>query len=756
VISFLNKLNTSQLDAVKNIDGASLVIAGAGSGKTRVLTFRIAYLISQNVEPSKILALTFTNKAAKEMKERIYQLIGPASKKVRAGTFHSVFAGILRVEAEKLGYTKNFTIYDTDDSKSVIKAIVKELQLDDKIYAANIVSSRISKAKSMLISPPEYLNNTEIQAYDKSSRRPKIGEIYTLYNKRCLKASAMDFDDLLFNMNYLLKNFPETLQKYQDFFQYILVDEYQDTNYAQYIIIKSLAAINKNICVVGDDAQSIYAFRGANIENIFNFKKDYPEHIIYKLEQNYRSTKNILEAANSIIKNNKVQIKKNLWTENDNGEKISIISAATDQEESKAISNNISEIKHQHQTKHNDIAILYRTNAQSRVLEDSLRRANIPYRIYGGLSFYQRKEIKDILAYFRLTINHKDDEALRRIINYPARGIGKTTYEKILIAANELNISVWDTMENHLDKTGVGNAIAKKVEEFAIMIKSFATYIPKKNAFELGEHIINATKILIDLKKEDTPENIDRIDNIEELLNSLKEFTVNHPSKDEDENIFIPLTEYMKDVALLTDSDNKNKQEGDKVTLMTIHASKGLEFPYIFIAGLEENLFPSSQSLYSQADIEEERRLFYVAITRAKKKLYISHAQTRYKWGNLLFAEPSRFLDELDEQYIEREDNTSPKKLTTQKEKTNNIKTYSPQNVKNKNLKKIQYNTSNNSSHEFTQNIQNGMRVEHSKFGEGKVIKIEGEGASTKAIVFFEGTGEKQLLLKFAKLKIIE
>jgi ATP-dependent DNA helicase UvrD/PcrA len=756
VVSFLNKLNSTQLEAVKNIDGPSMVIAGAGSGKTRVLIYRIAYLINQKIDPSRILALTFTNKAAKEMKERIYELVGPTAKGLRMGTFHSVFAGILRVEAEKIGYTKNFTIYDTDDSKSVIKAIVKELQLDDKTYATNLVLSRISKAKSMLISPQGYSSNPETQAYDNSSRRPKIGEIYTLYNKRCLKASAMDFDDLLFNMNYLLKNFPETLHKYQHFFQYVLVDEYQDTNYAQYIIVKSLAAINENICVVGDDAQSIYAFRGANIENIFSFKKDYPEHIIYKLEQNYRSTKNIVEAANSIIENNKVQIKKNLWTENDAGEKISIISAATDQEESKAISSTINEIKHQKQTKHNDIAILYRTNAQSRVLEDSLRRTNIPYRIYGGLSFYQRKEIKDILAYFRLTINHKDDEALKRIINYPARGIGKTTYEKILVTANEMNTSIWEIIENNLHKTGIGNAIAQRVQDFAIMIKSFATYIQKKDAFDIGMHIIDSTRILIDLKSEETPENIDRINNVEELLNSLKDFTVNHPFKEEDENAFVPITEYMKDVSLLTDSDNKNKQEGDKITLMTIHAAKGLEFPFVFITGMEENLFPSSQSLTAESDLEEERRLFYVAITRAMKKIYISHAQTRYKWGNLLFAEPSRFLDEINEQYVENIGGIFEKSFSKQKEKTSIAQTPPPRELKNKNLKKIQHSISDNSTPKSTKNFQNGMRVEHSKFGEGKIIKIEGEGASTKAIVFFEEAGEKQLLLKFAKLKIIE
>jgi DNA helicase-2/ATP-dependent DNA helicase PcrA len=759
VHSILSKLNTSQQEAVKNYQGSALVIAGAGSGKTRVLTYRIAYLISQGVSPERILALTFTNKAAKEMKSRIIEIVGPAAKKIKMGTFHSVFSSFLRVEADKLGYTSNFTIYDTDDSKSLIKAIVKELQLDDKTYSPSYIQSRISSAKSMLISPQEYLNDTDIQNHDYSARRPRIGEIYTLYNKRCFKANAMDFDDLLFNMNYLLKKHQDVLHKYQHFFQYMLVDEYQDTNYAQYIIIKALAAVNENICVVGDDAQSIYAFRGANINNIFNFKKDYPDHIVYKLEQNYRSTKNIVEAANSIIVNNKRQIKKKLWTENDCGDKITLIATSSDQEEGKAIANTIKDKLLQNEFQPNDIAILYRTNAQSRVMEDSLRRLSIKYRIYGGLSFYHRKEIKDILAYFRLSINHQDDEALRRIINYPARGIGKTSYEKMLVKANEMNISVWELINQHLERAELGSGITKKVQEFVTMIKSFNVYLEQKNAFDLGMHILQSTRILSELKKEDIPENIERIDNIEELMNSIKEFIVNHPQKEENQDAFIPLTEYMKDVALISDADNEEKNEGDKVSLMTIHMAKGLEYPCVFISGLEENLFPSGQSLMSQEDIEEERRLFYVALTRAMKKLYLSYAETRYKWGNLLFAEPSRFIDEIEDCYLENN-------YIGMQQSSNSIKAFpstsstilkkaEPKSKVKPNMKKLSQTSTTDSSIDYSV-FQNGMRVEHERFGKGKIIKIEGEAASSKAIVFFEKIGEKQLLLRFAKLKIIE
>ncbi len=757
--SILSKLNTSQQEAVKNFQGSALVIAGAGSGKTRVLTYRIAYLISQGVSPERILALTFTNKAAKEMKSRIFEIIGPPAKKIRMGTFHSVFSGFLRIEAEKMGYTPNFTIYDTDDSKSLIKTIVKELQLDDKTYSPSYIQSRISMAKSMLISPQEYLNDSDIQNHDYSARRPRIGEIYTLYNKRCFKANAMDFDDLLFNMNYLLKHHQDILHKYQHFFQYILVDEYQDTNYAQYIIIKALAAINENICVVGDDAQSIYAFRGADINNIFNFKKDYPDHIIYKLEQNYRSTKNIVEAANSIIVNNKRQIKKKLWTENDCGEKISLIPTGSDQEEGKTIANAIKDKLLQHEFQPNDIAILYRTNAQSRVLEDSLRRLSIDYRIYGGLSFYHRKEIKDILAYFRLSINHQDDEALRRIINYPTRGIGKTTYEKIVVKANEMNISAWELIDQHLEMADLGSGAAKKVQEFVTMIKSFNVYLDKKNAFDLAMHILQSSRILSELKKEDIPENIERIDNIEELMNSIKEFIVNHSLTEENAEAFIPLTEFMKDIALISDADNKDKNEGDKVSLMTIHMAKGLEYPCVFIAGLEENLFPSGQSLMSQEDIEEERRLFYVALTRAMKKLYLSYAETRYKWGNLLFAEPSRFIDEIEDCYLEnnyvgmQQGKNTIKSFPSTTSTT--LKNAVPKTKVKPNMKKVSQTSSADSSIDYSV-YQNGMRVEHERFGKGKIIKIEGEAASSKAIVFFEKIGEKQLLLRFAKLKIIE
>ncbi|MBL7883009.1 MAG: UvrD-helicase domain-containing protein, partial [Bacteroidia bacterium] len=689
--NYLEELNPVQRKAVECTEGPVMIIAGAGSGKTRVLTYRIAHLMEKGVDSFNILSLTFTNKAAREMKERIGKIVGDSeAKNLWMGTFHSVFARILRSEAEKIGYPSNFTIYDTDDSKSLIKTILKEQGLDDKSYKPSSVLARISAAKNNLISAQQYLNNAQIQEEDRMAVKPKMGIIYEQYSKRCFKAGAMDFDDLLFNTNILLRDFPAVLHKYQHKFKYILVDEYQDTNFSQYVIVKQLAAAFRNICVVGDDAQSIYAFRGANIQNILNFEKDYPELNTFKLEQNYRSTQNIVEAANSVIANNKEQLKKNVFTQNEEGEKIKVVKNDSDNAEGNYVANSIFETKMNEQAHNRDFAILYRTNAQSRAMEEALRRQNIPYRIYGGVSFYQRKEIKDLLAYYRLTLNNHDEEALKRIINYPARGIGDTTLDKITIAANDHDVSLWTVIEN-INQFEIGlNAGAKsKLDDFSTMIKSFSAMLKTHNAYDLGQHVAVHSGILRDLYADKTPEGVSRHENIQELLNGLKEFVeteietiVDDIQTDEEKDFFsseittpaelnngLLFTEqdlndkpasaltteptldiFMQDIALMTDSDKdaKNEKDRNRVVLMTIHAAKGLEFKYVYIVGLEENLFPSQMSLTSRTDLEEERRLFYVAITRAEKKLTLSYSTTRYRWGNLIYCEPSRFIEELD------------------------------------------------------------------------------------------------------------
>lgn len=757
--NFLNDLNPEQLKATKHTDGPVMVIAGAGSGKTRVLTYKIAYLLTLGIDPFNILSLTFTNKAAKEMKERVYKLVGKSDAlNVWMGTFHSVFARILRIEGERLGYPSNFTIYDTDDSKKLIRAIIKEQNLNDKTYQVNYVMSRISSAKSSLVSPQEYNSNGEILAQDRSAGKPMIGKIYQIYNIRLYKSSAMDFDDLLFNMNVLLRDFPEVLYKYQQKFKYILVDEYQDTNYAQYLIVKKLAANNENLCVVGDDAQSIYAFRGANIENILNLKKDYPELSVYKLEQNYRSTKQIVSAANGVIVNNKDQIFKEIWTENEDGNKIKILKATSDNEEGQVIASSIVEYKMGNQLANKDFAVLYRTNAQSRAIEEALRKRNIPYRIYGGLSFYQRKEIKDLLAYFRVVVNFNDEEALKRIINYPARGIGKTSMERVVIAANQYDKSLWDIISRpEVYKLQVNNRIRQKMRDFTTMIRSFAAIHESKNAYEVASFIASSSGILKELYNDKTPEGLSRYENIEELLNAIKDFSEKAPSGEQEEKKpFRTLGEFMQEVALLTDADKDDKSQTDQVTLMTIHAAKGLEFPYVFISGVEENLFPSQLSLASRADLEEERRLFYVAITRAMKMLTISYAQTRYRWGNLTGCEASRFIDELDEKYIDL-----PRKIPMQQysEHRGGVEPEEAAVSKKpkKNLKKVE--EKNKTGDGFTSpvvdEIQTGMNIEHRKFGKGKVISTEGNGSNKKATVFFTNYGQKQLLLKFAKIKIL-
>ena len=753
-MDILKDLNESQIAPTKVIDGPLMVIAGAGSGKTKVLTHRIAHLIQNNIDPFNILALTFTNKAAQEMKNRISSMVGNEhSRNIWMGTFHSIFARILRIEHEKIGYPSNFTIYDTQDSKSLIKAIVKEKNLDDKIYKPSIVYNRISAAKNSLISYENYKNNSEITLSDKSTGRAKIGEIYEAYQKRCFRSSAMDFDDLLFKTNILLKQFPEVLYKYQEKFKYILVDEYQDTNHAQYLIVKSLAARFENICVVGDDAQSIYSFRGANIQNILNFRKDYPDYQLFKLEQNYRSTKNIVEAANSIIRINKDQIKKNVWTSNSTGDKIKVFKSLSDNEEGKIIANSIFEKSQNEQTSFLNFAILYRTNAQSRSFEEALRKLNLPYRIYGGLSFYQRKEIKDLLGYFRLSANLNDEESLKRIINYPKRGIGQTTINKAITCANEKNATLWEVICNpEKFEFLINDGTKAKIALFTSQILNYHSRLNKTNGYELALEIAKNSGLLKDLSSDRTPEGIVRFENIQELLNGIQEF-----SKLENESKIITLGDFLIDVALLTDADNDNKDDNNKISLMTIHAAKGLEFPYIYIVGLEEDLFPSQLSKNSRTELEEERRLFYVALTRAKKSATLSYAVSRFKWGNLIQCEPSRFIEEIDPKYLDIE------KLKKRQSNTINFKSNTP--LKNnfskptRNLKKIETNTSsstkNHNNEKEIDNIKVGDHVIHDRFGKGKILELNGEFPNTKATVFFPSAGQKQLLLKFAKLQLI-
>ncbi|HBK83829.1 MAG TPA: ATP-dependent DNA helicase, partial [Flavobacterium sp.] len=647
----IDKLNDAQKAPVIQKDGAMIVIAGAGSGKTRVLTVRIANLMSQGIDPFNILALTFTNKAAREMKKRIAEIVGNSeAKNLWMGTFHSVFARILRSEADKLGYPSNFTIYDTQDSVRLVSAIIKEMQLDKDVYKPKQVLSRISSYKNSLITVKAYFNNPDLQEADAMSKKPRLGEIYQNYVERCFKSGAMDFDDLLLKTNELLNRYPDVLAKYQNRFRYILVDEYQDTNHSQYLIVRALSDKFQNICVVGDDAQSIYAFRGANINNILNFQKDYEQVQLYRLEQNYRSSKNIVEAANNIIDKNKIKLDKIVWTANDEGEKIKIHRSLTDAEEGRFVAATIFEQKMTNQLLNSHFAILYRTNAQSRAMEDALRKRDIPYRIYGGLSFYQRKEIKDILCYLRLVINPKDEEALVRVINYPARGIGDTTIEKLTVAANHYKRSIFEIIEN-INKIDLklSSSTKSKLEDFVTMIKSFQIISENQDAFYVAEHITKKTGLVQELKKDATPEGIARLENIEELLNGIKDFIEGQKEIDGTRG---SLSEFLEDIALATDLD-KDTGDEDRVALMTIHLAKGLEFPYVFIVGLEEDLFPSAMSLNTRSELEEERRLFYVALTRAEHQAYLTYAQSRYRWGKLTDTEPSRFIDEIDSKYLE-------------------------------------------------------------------------------------------------------
>lgn len=768
----IEQLNQSQQEAVTHVDGPMMVVAGAGSGKTRVLTYRVAYLIEQGADPFGILCLTFTNKAAREMKDRITGIVGGSNaKSVWMGTFHSVFARILRAEGKHLGYPANYTIYDTDDSKRLIRNIVKEMELDKKTYTANTVLHRISSAKSNLISAQEYNANPELTNQDKMAGKPYIGEIYNRYNLRLKKSAAMDFDDLLFNMNVLLRDFPKVLYKYQKRFKYILVDEYQDTNFAQYLIVKKMAADNENICVVGDDAQSIYAFRGANIENILNFKRDYPDLKTYKLEQNYRSTQNIVNAANSVIAQNQDQLQKEVWTENNPGEKLKLYKSATDQEEGMKIASFIFETAQNEKAKHKDFAVLYRTNAQSRAIEEALRKKNIPYRIYGGLSFYQRKEVKDLLAYFRLVVNLHDQDALLRVINMPARGIGNTSMDRIIVQADNEGKSVWEVCENITNsRVNLNSGIRNRIDNFVTMIKSFRTELKKKNAYELATRIARESGLMKVLNEDDSPEGMSRYENIEELLNAISLFVEQEDEEQAQGIVSVPgeeeqqqqeedvrtLDKYMENIALITDAD-QDDQDQNKVSLMTIHGAKGLEFPYVFVAGLEENLFPSIQAMGTRAELEEERRLFYVAITRAERQAFLTYAETRRKWGNVIFSEASRFIDELDPQYVlwPEEEVSKGMSSTTEKPAQPAVSTQKPPDKKK--LKKVKQ-TSQGGGNTSAANLDEiivGATVEHAKFGQGKVIRVDGAGPNSKATVHFQSVGEKQLLLKFARLKVI-
>lgn len=771
--NYLNELNEAQKAPVLHKDGPLMVIAGAGSGKTRVLTYRIAYLMSQGVDAFNILSLTFTNKAAREMQKRISDIVGTSeAKNLMMGTFHSVFAKLLRFDGDKLGYPSNFTIYDTQDSQRLISAIIKEMGLDKDIYKYKQVQNRISSYKNSLITVKAYYNNPDLLEADAMAKRPRMGEIYQNYVDRCFKAGAMDFDDLLLRTNELLTRFPEVLAKYQDRFRYILVDEYQDTNHSQYLIIKALSDRFQNICVVGDDAQSIYSFRGANISNILNFQKDYDNVGMYRLEQNYRSTKNIVNAANSIISNNKNQLEKVVWTSNEDGPLIKIHQSTTDAEEGRFVAGSIFEQKMQEQLPNGNFAVLYRTNSQSRAIEDALRKRDIPYRIYGGLSFYQRKEIKDVLSYLRLVINPKDEEAIKRIINFPARGIGQSTMDKLAVAANHYNRSIFEVIE-HLDRIDlkINAGTKRKLSDFVTMIKSFQIINETENAFTLAEHVAKKTGLLLEFKKDGTPEGIGKMENIEELLNGIKDFV---EGQMELADATGDIGEFLEDVALATDLD-KDTGDDDRVALMTIHLAKGLEFPYVYIVGMEEDLFPSAMSMSTRSELEEERRLFYVALTRAEKQAYLTFTQNRYRWGKLIDAEPSRFIDEIDEKYVE---NLTPIKshrytplidvdIFGEVDKSGLRQTKPAQgtppsrNSPNENqlrkLRKLkpELGVPVGNTNMVDPGLCEGAMVNHTRFGRGQVIKIEGVGNDKKAEIKFDKGDIKKLLLRFAKLEVL-
>jgi DNA helicase-2/ATP-dependent DNA helicase PcrA len=747
-MDYLEGLNEPQRQAVIFTDGPLMIIAGAGSGKTRVLTYRIAHLIYHGVDPYNILALTFTNKAANEMRERIEKVVGDEAKNIWMGTFHSIFAKILRIEGHLIGYTRDFSIYDTEDSKSLIKSIVKELNLDDKLYKASTVYSRISGAKNRLVSYREYNSNPIYRADDESYQRPEIGRIYQIYQERLFKANAMDFDDLLFNTNVLFRDHLDILNKYQQKFRYVMVDEFQDTNISQYLITRKLASVYQNIAVVGDDAQSIYAFRGADIQNILNFERDYPNLKIIRLEQNYRSTKTIVQAANSVISKNQAQLKKNVWTSNEAGDLIEIIKATSDSEEGRMVAQAIFEEKMQHKYKNADFAILYRTNAQSRSFEEALRRMGIRYKVVGGLSFYQRKEIKDLIAYLRYSINHNDEEAFKRIINLPKRGIGDTTIAKITVIADEQKVTIWDVLTNSMKYVGGRAAIA--LDNFATLVKTFEIAAKQKNAYDAALEIAKNSGLLKELYEDKSIEGLARYENVQELLNAIKEFVDNPENNDK------TIGAFLQEVSLLTTLD-ESSEEGedakDAVTLMTIHSAKGLEFKNVFVVGMEEDLFPSQMMIGSRSELEEERRLFYVAITRAEKKLTLTYASSRYRFGRIKDCEPSRFLDEIDPRCVKQKNANVKNSLGLGEESSlkNLVRSNHTQQVA---AKKTSYKPPADFKPSDTTYLAAGMKVEHLKFGYGLVLEVQGEDKDRKARINFEEAGEKLLLLSFAKLKV--
>ena len=739
-MNYLEDLNPSQKEAVLHPKGPCLVIAGAGSGKTRVLTYRIAHLIKEGIDPFSILALTFTNKAAKEMKNRIEGIVGTDARSLWMGTFHSIFARILRSEGYKIGYPPNFVIYDTQDSKTLIKAIVKEQNLDPKLYKENFVFNRISNAKNRLISPLEYKNNPILQEEDSSSLRPMIGEIYKIYSERCFKSQAMDFDDLLYNTNILFSDHIDILNKYQQLFQHVLIDEFQDTNFCQYLITKRLASVSRNIFVVGDDAQSIYAFRGAEIRNILKFEDDFDDLKTIKLEQNYRSTKTIVNAANSVIEKNKSKISKEVWTDNEDGELISVKKSFSDNEEGKIVSNLIFEEKNRNQLTNSNFAVLYRTNSQSRSIEEALRRIGLKYKVFGGVSFYQRKEVKDLLAYLRFSINHNDEQSFRRIINYPRRGIGQTSVDKIITVSNKEDISLWEVL--HRSSELLNSRINNLLSPFKDLIISFSNFSKNNDAYTTASHIASNSGLLKELWDDRSIEGISRYENVQELLNSIKEFI------DNDENKNKKLEDFLQEISLMTDQDKEEDKNDEFISLMTIHMAKGLEFPVVFIVGVEEDLFPSQMMISSREDLEEERRLFYVAITRAMKKLYLTYSSTRYRYGMLKDCEKSRFIKEISPAYLDFDNFNTNRSLVSNvlKEKRRNL---SP-------VKKLTTSKSSSFKSSDIDDLIEGVKVRHQVFGLGTIEKIDNNSNQKKAIVNFKNVGEKTLLLNFAKLKIIK
>lgn len=772
-MDYLKGLNEPQFEAVTTLEGPLMVLAGAGSGKTRVLTMRIAHLITNGIDPFNILALTFTNKAAKEMKERIAKVVGVSdARSLWMGTFHSVFARILRSEAHYLGYPSNFTIYDAQDALNVLKKVIKDMSVDAEVYKAKKVLSRISQYKNNLITVNAYFNNPELMEADERANMRLIGEIYRKYVEACFKNGAMDFDDLLLKTNELLTRFPEVLAKYQDRFRYILVDEYQDTNHSQYLIVKALASKFENICVVGDDAQSIYSFRGANIYNILNFKKDYPDAVTVSLEQNYRSTQNIVDAANVVISKNLQQFKKNVFSENEVGEKIKVYRSLSDADEANFVSANIFELHNTQQRKFSDFAILYRTNSQTRAFEDALRKKNIPYRVYGGLSFYQRKEVKDLLAYLRILINENDSEALSRIINYPARGIGETTQNKLIVFADARNVPITQVLDNlgfYAPQLGLNNGIITKLGDFWAMIKAFQVMLKTENVYDVAMEVAKRSGLIKFLKEDQTPEGISRVENIQELLNSMQGF-IEEQRQIEDGDP--SLSNFLENIALSSDTQN-DKDDGDKVSLMTIHLSKGLEFPVVYLVGLEENLFPSFMSSSTREELEEERRLFYVALTRAEKQAYFTYAVSRFQWGKITDSEPSRFLSEVDSKYIEFinpmlearfvnnsgissnifDERPSEPRFFKKKEEKKTLERNETIPVVKKTLKPVATAKIINPSGSSSEDIEVGDRVRHDRFGVGEVTFLDGtDPQNIKAKVIFANEGEKNLILKFAKL----